>query len=71
VIEVDGIDIRKFKLSGLRRNIGVVFQEALLFNRSIVENLRVGKSDATEKEMREAAKRAQSPGFHRAQVRRI
>src|SRR5215467_5616451 len=50
-IDIDGTDIRKFKLSALRRNIGVVFQEALLFNRSIAENLRVGKPDATETEM--------------------
>ena len=63
VIEIDGIDIRHFKLSALRRNIGVVFQEALLFNRSIADNLRVGKSDATEPEMREAAKRAQALEF--------
>ena len=63
VIEIDGVDIRKFKLSALRRNIGVVFQEALLFNRSIADNLRVGKSEATEAEMREAAKRAQAMDF--------
>jgi ABC-type multidrug transport system fused ATPase/permease subunit len=37
-------------LSALRRNIGVVFQEVLLFNRSIADNLRVGKADATEAE---------------------
>jgi ABC-type multidrug transport system fused ATPase/permease subunit len=47
-------------LSGLRHNIGVVFQEALLFNRSIRENLLVGKPDATEEEMREACARAQA-----------
>ena len=63
VIEIDGVDIRKFKVSALRRNIGVVFQEALLFNRSIADNLRVGKSDATEAEMREAVKRAQALEF--------
>lgn len=63
VIEIDGIDIRRFKLSALRRNIGVVFQEALLFNRSISENLRVGKADATETEMREAVSRAQALEF--------
>jgi len=63
VIEIDGVDIRKFKLAALRRNIGVVFQEALLFNRSIAENLRVGKADATEAEMREAVKRAQALEF--------
>ena len=37
----------------------MVFQEVLLFNRSIAENLRVGKPDATEEEMREACERAQ------------
>jgi len=62
-IEIDGINIRKFKLSALRRNIGVVFQEALLFNRSIAENLRVGKPNATEAEMHEAARRAQALEF--------
>ena len=63
VIEIDGVDIRKFKLAALRRNIGVVFQEALLFNRSIADNLRVGKPDATEEEMRDAAQRAQALDF--------
>ena len=57
------MDIRKFKLSALRRNIGVVFQEALLFNRSIAENLLVGKPDATEAEMRDAVERAQALEF--------
>src|SRR6266702_2884657 len=52
IIEVDGMDIRGLKLTALRRNIGVVFQEALLFNRSIADNLRVGKPDATEEELR-------------------
>jgi ATP-binding cassette subfamily B protein len=59
-VKIDGTDIREFKLAALRRNIGVVFQESLLFNRSIAENLRVGKPDATEDEMRRAAARAQA-----------
>ncbi len=63
VIEIDGVDIRKFKLASLRRNIGVVFQETLLFNRSIADNLRVGKPDATDDELREAARRAQALEF--------
>ncbi|MBS0245152.1 MAG: glucan ABC transporter ATP-binding protein/ permease [Proteobacteria bacterium] len=62
-IEADGIDIRDLKLVSLRRNIGVVFQEALLFNRSIAENLRVGKPDASDDEIREAARRAQALEF--------
>src|ERR1700691_5966296 len=63
LIEVDGADIRAFRLTGLRRNIGVVFQETLLFHRSIAENLRVGKPDASAEEMREAAARAQALEF--------
>jgi glucan exporter ATP-binding protein len=62
-IEIDGTDIRHFQLGALRRNIGVVFQEALLFNRSIADNLRVGKADATEDEMRDAVRRAQALDF--------
>jgi len=63
VISADGMDIRALTLTGLRRNIGVVFQETLLFNRSIAENLRVGKPDATEAEMRAAAARAHALDF--------
>jgi len=62
-IFIDGTDIRGFTLTGLRRNIGVVFQETLLFNRSIAENLRVGKPDASDEELREAAARAQALDF--------
>ena len=46
-ITIDGLDLRDLTLVGLRRNIGVVFQEPMLFARSIEENLRVGAPDAT------------------------
>jgi ATP-binding cassette, subfamily B, beta-glucan exporter len=59
-VKIDGMDIRDLTLSGLRHNIGVVSQDVLLFNRSIAENLQVGKPDATEAEMREACRRAQA-----------
>jgi glucan exporter ATP-binding protein len=59
-VKIDGMDIRGLTLSGLRKNIGVVFQEALLFNRSVAENLRVGKPDATEAELLDACRRAQA-----------
>jgi len=62
-IKIDGMDIRGLKLSALRHNIGVVFQEALLFNRSVAENLQAGKPDATETEMRDACARAQALDF--------
>jgi len=59
IVRIDGMDIRALTLAGLRRNIGVVFQEVLLFNRSIAENLRVGKPDASDDELRAACERAQ------------
>jgi glucan exporter ATP-binding protein len=62
-IKIDGMDVRGLTLTALRRNIGVVFQEALLFDRSIADNLRVGKPDATDEEMRIAAGRAQALEF--------
>jgi ATP-binding cassette subfamily B protein len=62
-VTIDGMDLRALDLSALRRNIGVVFQEALLLNRSIAENLRVAKPDATEDEMRDALTRAQALDF--------
>ncbi|WP_024505934.1 glucan ABC transporter ATP-binding protein/ permease [Bradyrhizobium sp. ARR65] len=62
-IKIDGMDVRGLKLAALRRNIGVVFQEALLFNRSIADNLRVGRPDATEEDLRKAATRAQALEF--------
>jgi ATP-binding cassette, subfamily B, beta-glucan exporter len=62
-ITIDDIDLREMKLTALRRNIGVVFQEVLLFNRSIRENLTTGKPDATDEEMMEALRRAQAYDF--------
>lgn len=62
-ITIDGHDLRDLKLAALRRNIGVVFQEVLLLNRSISENLFIGKPDATEAEMRDALARAQALDF--------
>jgi ATP-binding cassette, subfamily B, beta-glucan exporter len=62
-ILIDGMDLRGLNLSALRRNIGVVFQEALLLNRSIAENLKLAKPDATDDEMRDALARAQAVEF--------
>jgi glucan exporter ATP-binding protein len=62
-VKIDGMDVRGLKLASLRRNIGVVFQEVLLFNRTIAENLRIGNVDATDQELRAACKRAQALDF--------
>ena len=63
MILIDGMNIRSVKLAALRRNIGVVYQESLLLNRSVADNLQVGKPDATEADMRDAAARAQALDF--------
>ncbi len=62
-ITIDGIDLRDMTLVSLRHNIGVVFQEPMLFARSIEENLRVGKADATMAEIDVALERAQAKEF--------
>jgi len=62
-IRIDDDDIRDLTLSSLRRNIGVVFQEPMLFARSIRENLQVGRPEATDAEMIEALERAQAIEF--------
>jgi len=62
-ILIDGTDIRDFTLQSLRRNIAVVFQEPMLFARTIRENLQVGRADASEAEMMDALERAQALEF--------
>jgi ABC-type multidrug transport system fused ATPase/permease subunit len=62
-ITIDGQDLRDITLDSLRSNIGVVFQESLLFNRSIRDNLMVGKPDATEEEMEQACRMADAHEF--------
>jgi ATP-binding cassette subfamily B protein len=62
-VRIDGVDVRGLKVAALRRNIGMVFQESLLFNRSIAENLLVGKPNASLAELRDAAARAQALDF--------
>ncbi len=62
-ITIDGIDIRDMPLEALRRNIGVVFQEPMLFARSIEENLRIGKPTASAAEIARALQLAQADAF--------
>lgn len=62
-IRIDGIDIREMKQEELRSKIGFVPQKALLFTGSIADNIRYGKEDATDEEIRHAAKVAQADEF--------
>ncbi len=66
-ILIDGQDIRNVTLDSLRGAIGVVFQDSLLFNRSIRENLLVGKPHATEAELYKACIGAEALDFILAQ----
>ena len=62
-IKVDGQDLRDVSLESLRRSIGVVFQESMLFNRSIRENLRIGRPGATDEELERACRLADAHEF--------
>ncbi len=58
-VTIDGVDIRKVTRESLRRSMAVVFQENMLFNMSIRENIRLGKEGATDEEVVEAARKAE------------
>jgi len=60
---VDGVDVRDTDLVSLRKQIGIVLQTSLLFSDTIRENIRYGRSDATEEEILAAAKAAQAHEF--------
>ena len=62
-VEVDGMDLRDIEPRGLRRQIGAVMQEPVLFAGTIAENIRYGKPDATDEEVREAARAANAADF--------
>ena len=62
-IRVDGHDIRDVTLESLRGNIGVVFQDSAVFNRSIAENIRIGRPEASQAEIEQAARLAQAHDF--------
>ena len=63
VVRVDGIPVEKYSLPGLRRKIGVVPQKAVLFKGTIRDNLKMGREDASEEEIRSALEISQSAEF--------
>jgi ATP-binding cassette subfamily B protein len=62
-ILIDGQDLRDITLESLRDSIGVVFQESLLFNRSIRDNLLIGRPNATQAEIEHACRLAEAHDF--------
>ena len=62
-VRIDGIDVRDYRLSSLRKMIGVVNQDAILFNDTIANNIAYGCPSATREEIIEAAKLANAHEF--------
>jgi len=62
-IKIDGTDIRHLQQRSLRRQIGVVLQDALVFNDTIRNNIAYGRPDATDKEIEAAARAANAHKF--------
>jgi ABC-type multidrug transport system fused ATPase/permease subunit len=60
---IDGADVRDLKLESLRSEIGVISQDPFLFSATVRENIAFGKTDATDEEIREAARLAQADEF--------
>lgn len=62
-VEIDGHDIRQFDLKDLRRYVGMVNQQTMLFADSILNNIRYGSPEASELDVRNAAKKAHADTF--------
>jgi ATP-binding cassette, subfamily B, multidrug efflux pump len=62
-IMIDGVDVREWDLTELRRTIGLVQQDVFLFSGAIAENIRLARTDLAESEVREALARAQALRF--------
>ena len=62
-VRLDGRDVRQLKQGSLRKNIGVVLQDPLLFNDTILNNIAYGRPEATMAQIEEAAKRANAHDF--------
>ncbi|MEO6871419.1 MAG: ABC transporter ATP-binding protein [Chthoniobacterales bacterium] len=65
VVRLDGHDLRELTKKSLRDKIAIVLQDTLLFSTTIRENIAYGRPDATDAEIREAARRAQADNFIR------
>jgi hypothetical protein len=62
-IMIDGIDLKEISTKSLFEKISIVFQEVILFNTSILENIRLGRKEATDEEVYEAARLAGCEDF--------
>ncbi len=63
VVKIDGIDVRSVAAESLRRQIGIVLQDTFLFSQSVMENVRFGRPEAGDEEVRAAIRLANADSF--------
>lgn len=63
VVSVDGVNVRDYKLDTLRKKIAIVLQKTELFSGTVADNIRWGRTDATDEEVKKAAEIAQADDF--------
>jgi ATP-binding cassette subfamily B protein len=66
IVELDGVDVKRLSLTELRKRIGIVPQDSVVFSTSALENIRYGRPDASDEEVFAAARAAHADGFLRA-----
>ncbi|MFH1185953.1 MAG: ABC transporter ATP-binding protein [Chloroflexota bacterium] len=62
-IRIDGVDVRDVKLESIRRQVGIVLQDTFLFSTSVMENVRFGRPEATDEEVKAAIRIANADSF--------
>jgi ATP-binding cassette subfamily B protein len=62
-VKIDGVDVRDVTRESLRRQIGIVLQDSFLFSATVMDNIRYGRLDATDAEVRAAAASAEADEF--------
>lgn len=75
-ILVDGVDVRKWNLQALRKNMAIVLQDVFLFSGTVLDNIRLGRQDISEERVVEAARKVNAhhfimklPGAYNAEVK--
>jgi len=63
VVRIDGVDVRELDLRELRRAVGMIFQETVLFSATVAENIAYGRSEATQEQVVAAARAAHAHEF--------
>jgi ATP-binding cassette subfamily B protein len=62
-VKIDGVDVRDVQMKSLREQIGIVLQDTFLFSQSVMDNIRFGRPNATDDEVKAAIKLANADSF--------